>query len=62
VVSDPIQRALGLHRRRLLRMIDGLERQFGDPTAPGFAVRDHYIARLLDVFDMLGAALRVVRS
>ncbi len=62
VIFDPIQRALGLHRRRLLRMIDGLERQFGDPQAPGFAVRDHYIARLLDVFDMLGAALRVVRG
>jgi hypothetical protein len=62
VISDPIQRALGLHRRRLLRMIDGLERQFGDPAAAGFAVRDHYVARLLDVFDILGAALRVVRN
>ena len=62
VIFDPIQRALGLHRRRLTRMIDGLERQFGDPRAPGFAVRDHYIARLLDLFDMLGAALRVVRG
>ena len=61
VVSDPIQRALGLHRRRLLRMVDGLERQFGDPAAAGFAVRDHYVARLLDLFDIMGAALRVVR-
>jgi hypothetical protein len=60
VVSDPVQRALGLHRRRLLRMIDGLERQFGDPAAAGFAVRDHYAARLLDLFDILGAAMRVV--
>jgi hypothetical protein len=61
VISDPIQRAVGLHRRRLLRMIDGLERQFGDPEAAGFAVRDHYVARLLDLFDILGAAMRVVR-
>jgi len=59
VVSDPIQRALGLHRARLLRMIDGLERQFNDPAAPGFAVHDHYVARLLDVFDLLGAAIRL---
>ena len=58
VVSDPIQRALGLHQRRLTRLIDGLERQFFNPAAPGFAVHDHYVARLLDVFDMLGAALR----
>ena len=59
VVSDPVQRALGLHQRRLHRMIDGLERQFFDPAAPGFAVQDHYVARLLDVFDMLSAAFRL---
>lgn len=56
VVSDPVQRALGLHRRRLLRLVDGLERQFSDAASPGFAVRDHYVARLLDVFDVLTAA------
>ena len=61
VVSDPVQRALGLHRKRLLRMIDGLERQFFDGQARGFAVHDHYVARLLDVFDLLGAALRLAR-
>ena len=61
VVSDPIQRALGLHRARLLRMIDGLERQFADPAARGFAVHDHYVARLLDLFDIIGAAARMGR-
>ena len=61
VVSDPIQRAMGLHRRRLTRMVDGLERQFFDPGAPGFAAHDHYVARLLDLFDLLGAAARIAR-
>lgn len=61
IVSDPVQRALGLHRRRLLRMIDALERQFFDQGAAGFNVHDHYVARLLDVFDILGAALRLAR-
>ena len=59
VVSDPIQRALGLHHARLVRMVDALERQFADPAAAGFSVRDHYVARLLDLFDILGAALRL---
>lgn len=59
VISDPIQRALGLHEARIIRMIDTLERQFFDPSAPGFAVRDHYVARLLDLFDIIGAALRL---
>ncbi len=62
VIFDPIQRALGLHRKRLLRMIDSLERQFSDPQASAFGVRDHYVARLLDVFDIVGAALRAVRT
>ncbi len=59
VVADPVQRATGLHRRRLLRMIGTLERQFFDPAAPGFAVHDQYVARLLDVFDLIGTAVRL---
>jgi hypothetical protein len=62
VVADPVQKRLGLHRRRLLRMIDRLERQAFDPAAPAFAVRDHYVARLLDLFDLLGSAYRLARS
>ena len=61
VVSDPVQRALGLHRRRLHRMINALERQVSNPTAAGFAIHDHYVARLLDVFDIVGAAVRLAR-
>ena len=58
VVADPIQRALGLHRARLMRMVNALERQFFDADAAGFSVHDHYVARLLDLFDVLGAALQ----
>ncbi len=61
VVSDPVQRALGLHRARLMRMLGVLEKQFFDPATPGFAVHDHYVARLLDLFDIVGAALRLAR-
>jgi hypothetical protein len=61
VISDPIQRATGLHQKRLEKMVDALERQFFDPAAPGFAVHDHYVARLLDLFDLLGAAVRLAR-
>ncbi len=61
VIADPVQRALGLHRARLLRMIAALERQFADPAAPGFAVHDHYVARLLDLMDLVSLAVRVTR-
>jgi hypothetical protein len=59
VVADPVQRKLGLHQRRLRRLIDALERQMQDPEAPGFAVHDHYVARLLDLFDVVGAVVRL---
>lgn len=62
VIADPVQKRLGLHRRRLLRMIDRLEKQAFDPAAPAFAVHDHYVARLLDLFDLLGSAYRLARS
>lgn len=60
VIADPVQRKLGLHERRLRRMLDALEWQMQDPAAPGFVVHDHYVARLLDLFDVAGALVRVV--
>jgi hypothetical protein len=62
LISDPVQRRLGLHERRLNRMLDALERQMLDPAAPAFAVHDHYVARLIDVFDLLGSAYRLAHG
>ncbi len=62
IVADPVQRRLGLHTRRLTRMLDALERQMRDPGAPAFAVHDHYVARLLDLFDLLGSAYRLAHG
>ncbi len=62
VATDPIQRRLGLHARRLRRLLDAIERQMLDPDAPAFSVRDHYVARLLDLFDLLGSAYRLAQG
>jgi hypothetical protein len=62
VAADPIQRRLGLHARRLNRLLDAIERQLLDPTAPAFVVHDHYVARILDLFDLLGSAYRLARG
>src|SRR5262249_54722662 len=61
LITDPIQRRLGLHRRRLPRLLDVLKRQMAAPAAPAFAVRDQYVARLVDLFDLLGTAYRMAR-
>jgi hypothetical protein len=59
ILIDPLQRRIGLHRRRLERLIDALERHFDDPAAQGFVVRDHYVARLLDLIDLVAGAYRL---
>jgi hypothetical protein len=62
LAMDPLQRRLGLHKRRLNRLLDALERQMLDPAAPAFAVHDHYVARLIDLFDLLGSAYRLAHG
>jgi hypothetical protein len=59
IVTDPVQRRLGLHRRRLLRLMQELERTFGGEAGRDPTLRDHYVARLVDLFDLVALALRV---
>ena len=56
VVADPVQRALGIHQRRLRRLVAAIERNLGGDGPERFVVRDHYVARILDVADVLRAA------
>ena len=61
IVTDPVQRLTGMHRRRLLRLIDTLEDMLCSDAAGNFPLRDHYVARLLDLVDLTTMLLRVVR-
>ena len=58
ILADPAQRKLGLHRRRLRRLLDTLERQFNGDDQAQFIVRDHYVARLVDIVDLMRVAIR----
>jgi len=63
ILADPVQRKLGLHQRRLLRLIEALERQWNaEHHNAGFVARDPYVARLLDLFDLLGSAYRLAKG
>lgn len=59
ILTDPLQRRLGIHRRRLRRMVDALERELTGQSGR-YVVRDHYVARILDLFDVLRLAYRPV--
>ena len=61
VVTDPLQRRLGVHRRRLHRLVDSLGPELAGTGESRFVVRDHYVARLVDLLDVLSAAYRVAR-
>lgn len=52
VITDPAQRALGLHQRRLHRLIDGMEGALRHGRGLDFNPRDHYVARLIDLIDI----------
>ena len=60
VVSDPVQRALGLHARRLERLVEALGRELAGDSAVAFQVRDHYVARIFDLVDLGRATARAL--
>lgn len=60
ILADPVQRRFGIHRRRLIKLIDTLERQFFDERAR-FAAREHYVAKLMDIGDLMATIYRLAR-
>lgn len=59
VLADPIQARLGLHRRRLLRLLRALDA--AEDGRPALA-REHLVARLADITDIGMSVLRFFRS
>lgn len=59
VLADPLQRSTGLHRRRLNRMLDTIEKNFRGHGPAAYTPKDHYVARLVDAVDVVRVAHRV---
>ncbi len=62
ILADPVQSRLGIHRRRLLRLLDTLETEFIGDEGRTFAAREHFYARLLDLMDAVASILRIFRN
>lgn len=60
VVTDPVLRASGVHRRRLHRFIDALGAAMKGESGR-FQVRDHYVARVFDLLDLARLAAQTTR-
>ena len=62
IVTDPLKRRLGLHRRRLFRLLGEVERTLCDEDGASVTLRDHYVARLIDLLDLVASAWRLSRG
>ena len=58
IITDPIQYRLGIHGRRLDRLIDSIENELKGVDNAGFKIRDHYVVRVFDLFDLIMKASR----
>lgn len=58
IVADPVQRAFGIHRRRLEKLVDSMEADLLEEGPGNFRVRAHYVARLFDFFEAVRLAAR----
>lgn len=57
VIFDPVQAAVGLHRRRLHKLLDHLQRDVSLSTQSSFRPKDQFVARILDMFDVIKSGL-----
>ena len=51
LITDPVQSVLGLHRYRLRRMIDSVEKDFERAASGSFNPKSPYLARVLELID-----------
>ncbi|WP_119167336.1 DUF6635 family protein [Algihabitans albus] len=59
VIADPVQAHLGLHQRRLNKLVASLESELLQGEGESFTVRDHYVARVFDLMDLATSAYRL---
>jgi hypothetical protein len=60
IVLDPLLATTGIHRRRLDRFVIDLGEDLRGGRRGDYRVRDHYLARVFDVLDMLRGATKAL--
>lgn len=62
ILADPVQSRLGMHRRRLLRLLNTLEAELVGAGEKPFVAREHFYARILDLWDAVASVVRIFRN
>lgn len=58
VLADPVQKALGLHHKKLHGLVDAIESQLSGDGDEAYVLRDGLVTRLLDFLDILKSVAR----
>lgn len=58
VVTDPLQTKLGLHQRRLNKLIDSVELAMLGDADNKLSLKDHYVARTVDFIDWASLVIK----
>lgn len=62
ILADPVQARLGIHQRRLHRLIAALAAEVEGGEGRGFAAHEHAMARVMDIWDALAGLARALRG
>jgi len=60
IITDPVQARLGIHEKRLQRLIDSLENTLMDKGDLDLKLRVKYLARVFDLLDLLKTAAHAI--
>ena len=60
IITDPIQARLGIHEKRLNRLIDSLENTLLEKGDADLKFRGKYLARVFDLLDLLKTAAHAI--
>lgn len=61
-IADPVQVRLGMHRRRLMRLLDTLDAEIDGSSQKPFVAREHFLVRAFDLWNAAVCVLRAFRS
>lgn len=62
ILADPVQARLGIHHRRLHRLITALAAEIEDGEGRGFAAHEHAMARVMDIWDAMASLGRALKG
>jgi hypothetical protein len=61
-LADPVQARLGIHRRRLMRLLDAVDAEVAARHPRPFVAHEHLLVRVFDLWDAALSMLRIFRG